>query len=917
MPQSLPCHLLALVLIALFTTGAQAAGTDPAPAASSQDFQIPAQPLASAISAFARQSGWQVSVRSELATGRQSHGVNGALPPGAALSRLLVGTGLDWRATGPNAAVIHPEDQAGATLEPVRVQATAPSDYTYQTAGSKSVIDRGHIERFRGTSVGDIFQGTPGVLVGENRNSGGLDVNIRGMQGQGRVPVLVDGARQETTVYRGYAGVSSRTYIDPDLIASIDIDKGPVMDAGASGATGGVVSMRTIDANDIIKPGKDWGLRLRGTAIGNSSSPPPSGTPSGINGTGAVYRTDCAVASLCEGEYALPDSFGSDQGMDRPGLFDMRSWAGSIAAARRFENFDLLAAYAQRDQGNYYSGAHGPTPEVQLDTRELPFYTEVTAVREGVSRFRGEERIVNSNNRSNTLLLKGNFYLPADQMWKLSYQRYDSEYGELMPSQLIWFDQIKQTRPSTVTAHTYTSRYDWDPLDNAWLDLQFNLWHTHTTSVNRSYSEDVYQSFTSNPSPERYDRWGSDLNNESQFAWWGDHTVKYGLTAQREDIDTEVPADAAGNPDLNTAYGRIGDRDELGAFLNWQWRPIRPLTLDAGIRYTRVETDDHKLVVPKGHTEKLYDDDGQVIDEVYVESVFCVDNDNDGACDPIRYRTRNSGSAPVFSVTWEPWMNGLQFYALHAEALRMPSLFEATQGWSVQPALDVPLQPEHATNREVGINFLGRDLFLGGDRLAVKLARFDNLTEDYLTRTSTNTWEDNRQLFVMRNIESVSLRGVELTLEYDAGFAYMKLAGTKYDHIEVCHYGSYRRERCNDYGVANSYFNNMIPPEWHASATLGGRLFRRRLDIGTRVTFMGRRTETPAFNDDTSLGFLSPVPWHDYRIVDLYASWRHNDTLSIDFNIDNVTDQYYLDALSLGMVPAPGRTARLGMTLNF
>ncbi|MFP1682940.1 TonB-dependent receptor domain-containing protein [Alloalcanivorax sp. C16-1] len=918
----LPCRLLALVLIGLTPVVSHAAtpdhGEPSAVVGHDRMFQIPAQPLAGAISAFARQSGWQVSLRSELAEGRQSTAVDGLLPADQALTRLLAGTELYWRATAPQAAVIYPlSNTAGFTLAPVQVHGKAvASDGVYRSAHSANVIEQREIERFRGTSVGDIFQGTPGVLVGENRNSGGLDINIRGMQGQGRVPVLLDGARQETTVYRGYAGVSSRTYIDPDMIASINIDKGPVMDAGASGATGGVVSMRTIGANDIIKPGKDWGLRLRGGAMGNSSAAPPGGTPAGMDGTGRTYYVDCAVASLCQGENALPEQFGSPEGMDRPGLLDMRSWSGSIAAARRFESFDLVAAYAQRNQGNYYSGAHGPTPEVALEYRELPFYTEVTAIREGASRFRGEERIVNSNLRSNTLLLKSNVYLPADQTLELGYQRYDSEYGELMPSQLIWFDQIKQTDDSTVTAHTYTSRYRWDPVDKAWLDLSFNLWHTHTRSLNRSYSEDVYGMFTATPTPERYDRWGGDLGNETAISFAGEHTLNYGLTAQREDIDTRVPADADNDPSRNTAFGRIGNRDELGAFFNWQWKPVRPLTLNAGIRYIRVETEDDKLVVPEGHQENLYDDDGNLVDTVYVESVFCVDDDGNGACDPIRYRTRNSGSAPVFSVAWEPWMNGLQFYARHAEALRMPSLFEATQGWSVAPALDVPLKPEHATNREVGINFLGHDVFLGGDRLAVKLARFENLTEDYLTRTSPNLWEEGNQTFVVRNIESVSLRGTELSLEYDAGFAYTKLGGTRYDHIEVCHYGSYRRDRCNDYGVANSYFNNMIPPEWHASATLGARLFRRRLDIGTRVTFMGERTETPEFDDQTSYGFLSPVPWHAYRIVDLYASWKPNDTLSVDFNVDNVTDQYYLDALGLGLVPAPGRTARLSVTLN-
>ena len=41
------------------------------------------------------------------------------------------------------------------------------------------------------------------------------------------------------------------------------------------------------------------------------------------------------------------------------------------------------------------------------------------------------------------------------------------------------------------------------------------------------------------------------------------------------------------------------------------------------------------------------------------------------------------------------------------------------------------------------------------------------------------------------------------------------------------------------------------------------------------------------------------------------------DRVNVDFNVDNVTDRYYLDALSLGMVPAPGRTARLSVTLQF
>ncbi len=918
--------IAAAALMAPWPSAAQppeggAAEPQPLETGAALDYAIPPGRLRDVLNLFAQQSHIVLSYDGSLTEGRQSSGLNGRYEIAEAFSQLLSDTALTWRYLRPGAVTLERQARDGAMLlDPVKVEASAlpaEGDKPYSTPGSAVHISQQKIERFRGTSVGDIFQGTPGVLIGENRNSGGLDVNIRGMQGQSRVPVLVDGARQETTVYRGYAGVSSRSYVDPDLIGGIDITKGPSVGADGTGAVGGVVSMRTIGANDLIKDGKDWGLRLRAGAMGNSSEAPPAGTVAGMNGTGRVYRIDCAAASLCQGEYQLPSAFGSTEGMNRPDFTDLRSWSGSIAAAKRFESFDLVAAYAQRQQGNYYSGTHGPTPEVELSYRVLPFYTEVTAVRDGIARFRGGERIVNSNSHSNSMLLKGNFYLPADQSWELGYMRYDSEYGELMPSQLIWLDQIKQTDNSTVTAHTYTSRYRWDPASDA-INVSFNLWHTHANSTNRSYSEDIYELYSSPPTPERYDRWGGDLSNRMEFQGWGSHELTYGLTAQWEDMDTQVPLTDDGSVPHNLSYGRIGDRQELSLFLNWQWRMLPTLTLDAGLRHSRAKTDDHKLVVPTGRMDcVLYDDQGNCDEQVYVESIFCEDGDGNGACDPIRYRTDNSGTAPVVSLNWEPWLNGLQFYTRYAQALRMPSLFEGTHGWSVAPALDVPLQPERAYNLELGSNLLTRGVLVAEDRLAAKLAWFRNRSRNYLTRTSPNTWEEGGQIFVMRNIESVDLHGFELSMEYDAGWIYGEFSATRYHHIEVCHYGSYRRERCNDYGVANSYFNNMIPPEWHASATLGARLFSRRLDIGARGTFMGQRTETPPFDNSTAQGFNRVVPWHSYNLLDLYASWKHDDTFSIDFNVDNVMDRYYLDALSLGLVPAPGRTARLSLTLHF
>ncbi|MFH7617721.1 TonB-dependent receptor plug domain-containing protein, partial [Pseudomonas syringae group genomosp. 7] len=66
-----------------------------------------------------------------------------------------------------------------------------------------------------------------GVFSGDARNSGALDINIRGIQGPGRVPVSIDGGEQALTVWRGYNGVSNRNYIDPNLIGGIQVIKGP------------------------------------------------------------------------------------------------------------------------------------------------------------------------------------------------------------------------------------------------------------------------------------------------------------------------------------------------------------------------------------------------------------------------------------------------------------------------------------------------------------------------------------------------------------------------------------------------------------------------------------------------------------------------------------------------------------------
>ncbi|MCZ3011412.1 hypothetical protein NYY91_18675, partial [Acinetobacter baumannii] len=61
-----------------------------------------------------------------------------------------------------------------------------------------------------------------------------------------------------------------RSYIDPDLISDVSIDKGPSL---TSSAIGGTVAIRTLGVDDILRDGKNVGLRLKGDLWNNGVEP--------------------------------------------------------------------------------------------------------------------------------------------------------------------------------------------------------------------------------------------------------------------------------------------------------------------------------------------------------------------------------------------------------------------------------------------------------------------------------------------------------------------------------------------------------------------------------------------------------------------------------------------------------------------
>ncbi|MBQ4812717.1 TonB-dependent receptor [Pseudoalteromonas luteoviolacea] len=863
------------------------------------EFQLPAGKLGDVLNMYSRQARVTLSFEEHLVEGVTVPAISGVFDSQTMLLTLLSNTNLQAIPVGAGAWIIQASSSKDVmTLDTIQVQTHSDSAKakTYQSSSSVNVVTRENIERFRGTSVGDIFQGVAGVLVSENRNSGGLDINIRGMQGQGRVPVVVDGSRQETTVYRGYAGVSSRSYIDPDLIGSMQINKGPTMSAAGTGATGGLVTVKTLRADDIVKEGELSGFRARVSGIGNSSAQPEPGTYAGYYLPHKVYISDCRFENSvnCPENRKMPERFAPVEGMDRPSLFDFSSYAGSFAGAQRFDWGDLVIAYAKRKQGNYYAGTNGPAPTLTYsEPKQAAWYKETTVERDGVSRFRAGERIPNTNFESTSWLVSSTVLMPADQSLELSYIRYNSEYGEMMPSQVKSFGQSRQWLNSEVLNQTFTLAYGWQPVELDNIDLEANLWHTDSVTDLNTPGVGSVDLESNTARTDDYQRLGADVSNTMLFYPMGELKWQYGIAAQWEEVDTNTPASEG-----FYAGSRSGNKDEYSAFSNLTWQPWQDWTFEAGLRYIRFSSkDNNPLPLAK-------------------DNAACISDGADG-CLPVYYRNKHSGGAPMVSATWA-FAKHTQVYLRYAEALRMPSLFENTSGFSVSPALDIPLKAERALNREIGINYFNENTLDAGHVFGAKLALFSNHVDDYLTRTQRNAFEDKRSAldeFRLRNIDSVDLNGVEINLSYETPDWLFEFSGTHYGKIEVCNKGSFVRYHCTDWGIPNSYFNNMVPPKWHASVHFGYKLLEQKLELGLRGTLMGKRNPIPKYNDD--FGFLEPVEWHSYRLIDFYTRYKFNDMVSVDLTIDNITDRYYLDALSLGLVPAPGRTAKLSLTLAF
>ena len=416
------------------------------------------------------------------------------------------------------------------------------ADDVYYKNVSNAYVGKEYLERYRVQSAGDVLKGLNGVYNMNTRTAGGaMTPNIRGITGKGRIPVTIDGTEQTIDVWMNNYGVGDRNYLDPALFRSIAVEKSPALTRGVKSGVGGAVTIRTIEADDIVPEGQKFGFQLKTEFANNSRRPannlnqwldwedyrtlPLGATADGAGGGFDPLTGQQSPQALVVDNFTPP---AHKSGRDNWRFGGDRSYMA--AAAFKTELSDGLAAYSYRNKGNYFAGTKGaegylnnPVYDLQkcYDQGGSDFNCKnsATFVPNMAKVYHPGVEVLNSNTETKTLLLKNNWHLPGSHRLGWQYMRTDVRFGEINPFHTTYVMNMEEHNPSSrprslspqtqsidsnIRTDTYKLGWAWKPENSRWVDLQANLWRIKTDSTRHQSGGMALSSARPDP---YYDAW--------------------------------------------------------------------------------------------------------------------------------------------------------------------------------------------------------------------------------------------------------------------------------------------------------------------------------------------------------------------------------------------------------------------------
>jgi len=577
-----------------------------------REFNIPAGRFDQVLNRFGLEAGLELYLDGALLQGQTSQGLQGQYNAHDGLRMLLAGTGLVATRQADGAYRIgssHQPHQADAVSDAVQLDAIYVFDQgvpfsrdeqgyndVYDRDMSTSYIGKTEIERYKGANPADLLQGIAGVFSGDARNSGSMDPNIRGIQGPGRVPLTIDGTEQAITVWRGYNGATNRNYIDPNLLGSIQVIKGPSLERNVYSGVGGAIVAKTIGVDDIVKPGEDFGAELKVEGSSGSVSPRVPRLYTGMDYRDIPGFTPGMLGSLGDPTLRVEPKNSRDYNP-----FSGNDYALRLAVGKRHEDFDAMFAYAYRQKGNHYSGKRNAGYYSNVYDSRGTTLAELNPLRGLALGFPPGTEVMNTSSEMESWLGKLTWKISDEEKLSFTLRHSDSLYGEVMPSRIQSSGYESgsgriQWPLSQVDARAYSMEYTLNPESNRWINFYSNLWHTDTRSD--TYTAGGTPNFVHHPSTHPDDpyifntalrsqdneRTGITLSNKMALLNSLDLTL--GGNWQYEKLRS---AGLEYDPDSwngSWSLPRAGRRQEWESNFNFDWRPTDRLSFSAGARYS-------------------------------------------------------------------------------------------------------------------------------------------------------------------------------------------------------------------------------------------------------------------------------------------------------------------------------------------
>lgn len=287
MRSSLVGHRLRIAIAVMIAATADSAG------AQTFRLDIPAQPAATGVEQFAKQTGAQLLISKRHARDRSTQAVAGEFAGVAdGLARLLEGSGLEARPAGINTWTIMPvrkssRDDAGLGGEGRRPSVTdlpeilVQGHYWSMNTGIPRteddtqpyvIFEREELQRSGSHTIEDFFRSYLGANTAvstsdENIQQAGLGrLNLRGL-GSVETLVLLDGRRlAPANTGEGYIGQANVSGIPLDSIERIEVLASSASSIYGAHASGGVINIIRKRDYDGLQASVQYGNAVRGDA---------------------------------------------------------------------------------------------------------------------------------------------------------------------------------------------------------------------------------------------------------------------------------------------------------------------------------------------------------------------------------------------------------------------------------------------------------------------------------------------------------------------------------------------------------------------------------------------------------------------------------------------------------------------------